>query len=89
MNSRARLYQLICGMLLAAVSAAPAMAGSNTWSGVGPPGGLVQKIVYSPKSPTSAYMIGVNGFYRSTDGGMTWTNVKSARAGRQIPWPSR
>jgi len=78
MNSRTPLPQLIVAIFaitMLAFGAPPSVAGTNQWSAVGPPGGSVTKIVYNPTSPTNVYLVGAGGFYRSTDGGTTWTNV--------------
>jgi uncharacterized repeat protein (TIGR01451 family) len=77
MNSRTRLFQLVCGLAVVATGAAASFAGTNQWTAVGPSGGSVTRIAYDPATPTNVYLVGSGGFYRSTDGGTTWTNVRS------------
>jgi uncharacterized repeat protein (TIGR01451 family) len=47
-------------------------ADANAWTALGPSGGLVNKVVFNPSSPTTVYAIAGPGFYRSTDGGASW-----------------
>jgi uncharacterized repeat protein (TIGR01451 family) len=50
----------------------PVWSAINAWTGIGPAGGTVNKIVYNPSTPNIVYAIAVGGFYRSQDGGVSW-----------------
>lgn len=54
-----------------------ANAATNSWTAVGPVGGLVQKVLYNPSNPSIVYMISAGGFQRSQDGGMTWQTIRN------------
>jgi photosystem II stability/assembly factor-like uncharacterized protein len=51
-------------------------AGVNTFSAIGPTGGEINKIVFSP-TPKTVFTIATGGFFRSQDGGVSWQLIKS------------
>jgi uncharacterized repeat protein (TIGR01451 family) len=77
MTDRYRLAQAAAAYVAftAALISAPAIAGSNAWTQVGPDGGFVRDIAYHLTSPSIVYLAGGAGFFRSTDGGETWQLV--------------
>jgi uncharacterized repeat protein (TIGR01451 family) len=55
----------------------PVWSAINGWTGIGPAGGTVNKIVYNPSTPSIVYAIATGGFYRSQDGGLSWQLMMS------------
>lgn len=45
----------------------------NVWTPIGPPGGMVTGLAFDPSMPFLAYASTAGGFFRSTDGGASWT----------------
>ena len=77
MQRRARLkYLFWCGAgWLAGLSTQPTLAGTNTMTRVGPYGGYVSEVAFHPTNPSIVYAATGAGFYRSTDGGVSWQIV--------------
>jgi uncharacterized repeat protein (TIGR01451 family) len=65
---------LVAAFLLCASANVPSAV--NDWTGIGPAGGTVNKIVYS-KTAKTVFLIAVGGFYRSQDGGVSWQLIYS------------
>lgn len=74
MNVGVRFFALWAAWMLSNV----APAGMNTWTAIGPPGGQVNKIAFSPNSPNIVYALSAGGFQRSTDGGVSWQLVQAS-----------
>ncbi len=72
MDFRARMA------LVAVMFTAPGLtcAGINSWTGLGPDGGLVTRFAYDPTTPTTVYVAAEGGLFRSLDAGITWTLLK-------------
>lgn len=68
------------GLTIGQLFVTPAIAGTNSFTPVGPYGGAVYKVVYHPTNPTIAYAATSGGFYRSTDGGSQWQLVDDTMA---------
>jgi hypothetical protein len=62
--------------LLLALAPTLALGGVNSWTHIGPEGGSVTKIVRHPTSADILYLNAFSGFFRSTDGGVSWQLVK-------------
>src|SRR5262245_53130505 len=62
------LSSCAAGLLLAGA----AVAGSNTFTSVGPHGGTVYRLAWHPTDSSIVYATATSGFHRSTDGGATW-----------------
>jgi MprA protease rhombosortase-interaction domain-containing protein len=69
-----RLVGLVVACLLCLAHRASAAV--NGWTGIGPTGGYVNKVVFSQDGKT-AYAIATGGFYRSQDGGVSWQLVRN------------
>jgi photosystem II stability/assembly factor-like uncharacterized protein len=55
---------------------APALAGVNEWSSLGPPGGGVTNLVIAPSNPNIIYLIApLAGIFKSVDGGDHWVSI--------------
>jgi len=52
-------------------------AETGTWTQLPLYGGSIYCLAIDPKTPTTMYADTLNGLYRSTDGGATWTVVKT------------
>jgi len=52
-----------------------AQAGINSWSPRGPFGGIVTSVVINPANPSVAYAAARYALYKSTDSGVTWTEL--------------
>lgn len=63
-------------LLLLAAFAAPALAGVNTWTPVGPDGGAVRAIAFHPSQPGVMFAAAGYSIYRSADRGQSWTMVR-------------
>src|SRR5438105_1975446 len=48
-------------------------AGLNQWTSNGPEGGDVRALAIDPQTPTTLYAGTLNGVFKSTDGGASWT----------------
>lgn len=66
-----RTFALAFSIGLTWVSA-PASAGTNTFTPVGPEGGGVNDLAWHPTDPNIVYAATNGGIYRSTDGGSHW-----------------
>jgi len=55
------------------IAGTPAIAGVNSWTVGGPPGGDTRSIAFHPTRPSIALAQARGGIHRSTDGGATWT----------------
>ncbi len=53
-----------------------AHAATNAWTSLGPEGGSIVRVVYSP-TPGTVFLIATGGFYRSQDGGVSWQLIYS------------
>lgn len=53
--------------------AATASAGNGVWSSNGPDGGIVYEVRFDPNVVTTMYATTRGGFFRSEDGGITWS----------------
>jgi uncharacterized repeat protein (TIGR01451 family) len=67
-----RLAAVLAAVMLFGPVAASAAV--NALSAIGPAGGVVNKILFSA-TPNVAFLINYGGFYRSQDGGVSWTLV--------------
>jgi uncharacterized repeat protein (TIGR01451 family) len=56
-----------------AVCSIDSVAGENTWTTSGPYGGPVPQVVFDPVSPSVAYARSGKTFFKSVDGGISWT----------------
>ena len=75
-SSRLPMAALFYGAgLLVGLLAEPSFAGTNAFTSVGPYGGTVNKVVYHPTNPSIVYAATGAGFYRSTNGGVSWQVV--------------
>src|SRR5882757_244001 len=71
MNRRATV---LSALLLLAPLARPALAGTDSWTRVGPDSGLVRTFAAAPSRPSTVYVgLGLGGAFRSLDGGATWS----------------
>ena len=59
-------------LFVATVFAGTVHAAVGSWSSTGPSGGSVSKIEFHVSNPSIAYAGGEGGFFRSSDGGLTW-----------------
>jgi photosystem II stability/assembly factor-like uncharacterized protein len=77
MKSKKSAFMLIMLLTISAFSMDP-FAGSNVWTPIGPEGGMVKDISFSPASPS---MIGAatygGGIFISTNGGSTWNAMNT------------
>ena len=67
--------------LLGQLLGPPAVAGTNSFTHVGPYGGSVEEVDFHPSNPSIAYAASSSGFYRSTDGGRHWLVEQEAPNG--------
>jgi photosystem II stability/assembly factor-like uncharacterized protein len=58
--------------LLLLLSFVSATAGVNTFTSVGPAGGVMHDVAFHPTDPSIAYAAGDRAFFRSIDGGLNW-----------------
>ncbi|HEX4962770.1 MAG TPA: hypothetical protein VF173_18185 [Thermoanaerobaculia bacterium] len=71
---RFRLTAPLFAVLLFAGLAAPAMAGADRWTRIGPDAAAIQCVAAAPSRPEIAYAgLGMGGVFRSADGGKSWT----------------
>lgn len=70
------LFRLLALCLLPITSLA--LAGPGIWTSSGPEGGSVLQLAVDPAAPDTIYLSGINGAYRSTDTGVTWTRLNIA-----------
>ncbi len=54
-----------------------AWAGPADWTGQGPFGGRVTRVIVDPASPSRLYATTGNGFFRSVDGGLSWQRAET------------
>jgi uncharacterized repeat protein (TIGR01451 family) len=52
-----------------------ATAGVNTWTGVGPEGGMLFQVLFSPGAPDTVYARSPTTLYRSMNSGGTWQRI--------------
>jgi photosystem II stability/assembly factor-like uncharacterized protein len=76
-HSRRSGWLLLPPVLAAAWTAlawtvAPAAAGTNVWTSLGPSGGLVSTVAVDPADPQVVYAGSVGGVFKSLDGGASW-----------------
>ena len=64
--------QCLRAVVLFALFALPAVAGTNRWTIKGPDGGIVIRLAFDPTDPTIAYAASDNGIFRSVDAGQHW-----------------
>lgn len=55
-----------------------AIAGTNSWTPLGPSGGSVYDIEFHPTDAATMYVATSNGFYRSTDSATSWQQTSTA-----------
>jgi photosystem II stability/assembly factor-like uncharacterized protein len=76
MTTRNRWREIVFGALISCLAftvAAPASAGENFWTSVGPDGGKVTALAVHPTTPRVVYAgTSGGGVFKSTDGGRTW-----------------
>jgi photosystem II stability/assembly factor-like uncharacterized protein len=72
LRSRAALLLLAVGLLF---TRRTALAGSDAWTGGGPPGEVVNALLVDPSDPAALFAATNRGIYRSTDGGAGWTSI--------------
>ncbi|RPJ58780.1 MAG: hypothetical protein EHM23_16375, partial [Acidobacteria bacterium] len=53
------------------------VAGTNGWTNVSPPGGIVRSIIFDSKDPNLVFADGPGVIYRSTDAGRSWEELSS------------
>jgi uncharacterized repeat protein (TIGR01451 family) len=70
------MFAAICALIGITFPVATATAGVNIFTPIGPAGGLMYDVAFHPTDPAIAYAAGESGFYRSTDGGMSWQLVQ-------------
>lgn len=72
---------------VAILVAAPvvAWAGNGFWSSNGPYGGLTYDMVIDPATPSNLYATSRGGFFRSNDGGSSWSRAQSGIVG-SVSW---
>ncbi len=79
------LRRLIVTLLVVVASPpASAFAQFDTWTSVGPDGGTVQALAVHPTTPDVLYAGGVNGLFKSVDGGGTWWRAEAGLGSRTI-----
>ncbi len=61
--------------LIALCSSAPAGAGTNQFTQVGPDGGFIRQVQFHPSNPLIMHALTTGGYYRSTDSGLHWQLV--------------
>lgn len=61
--------------LIAAWWTAPAGAGTNQFTQVGPDGGFIRQVQFHPSNPLIMHALTAGGYYRSTDSGLHWQLV--------------
>ena len=67
-------------LTLAVFSPLPARAGINQWTTRGLDGLASQSLAIDPSNPSRIYAAaGVNGLFRTADGGKTWTGLTALR----------
>jgi uncharacterized repeat protein (TIGR01451 family) len=49
-----------------------AIAGTNSWTSLGPDGGAISDLKFHPADSATMYALGPVGFYRSSDAGASW-----------------
>jgi photosystem II stability/assembly factor-like uncharacterized protein len=59
--------------LVAVCATSPSVAGINRWTQSGPQGGSVPLVRIDPVTPSTVYAVADRALYRSTDGGVTWS----------------
>jgi photosystem II stability/assembly factor-like uncharacterized protein len=64
---------IVAGLTVALAPAAGAAV--NSWSPIGPSGEAVMQIAFGATSPSTAYLAGGSGIYRTTDAGASWQVV--------------
>lgn len=57
--------------------ASGAVAGSNTWTALGPSGGAVYDLAFHPTEAATMYAATSAGFYRSNDSGSSWQRTSA------------
>jgi hypothetical protein len=62
---------LALGLASLGISTA-AIAGTNSWTDVGPDGGNVAKVIFHPTVPDTLFAMTYSGLYRSQDAGGSW-----------------
>lgn len=67
---------LIC-LTIAALPAAPASAGINEWTAIGPADGDIVALVVDPATPDLVYAALNGGVYKSTDGAARWSRTNT------------
>lgn len=66
-------------LLSALLSASTCWAGKNVWTPIGPWGEYVDSLALDPNNSTTLYAGTLKGFFKTTDGGASWTLVNGAR----------
>ncbi len=84
LNCLLRRFALLVGVLAASHAWAQSVP---SWNAIGPTGGSLITLMADPSAPTSALYVGteMNGVFRSTDAGATWSAANSGMAaGRHV-----
>jgi hypothetical protein len=84
LNYLLRRFALLVGVLAASHAWAQAVP---SWNSIGPTGGSLIALIADPSAPTTALYVGteMNGVFRSSDGGTTWSAANSGMAaGRHV-----
>src|SRR5262245_8622390 len=55
----------------------PVWAGINEWTSIGPEGGTIRLLVNDPHNPNTVFAASPGGFFKSTNGGVSWRAVGS------------
>ena len=84
-RSTARALSLIAITAAAAICAPRlAVAGVNTWTPLGPAGGRIADVEFSPSVQGELYLAAMSGFHRSTLAGASWTLTRENFGSRPI-----
>jgi photosystem II stability/assembly factor-like uncharacterized protein len=72
-------------LLILAAAAVPARAAAPAWTPLGPFGGSVQTLAVAPSDARTVYAaLGVQGAFRSADGGVSWTPIHAGTAASNV-----
>ena len=74
MRLRSLIHSSLSAAALVVVCTQAAAAGTGTWTRTGPFGGGITAVVLDPASSATVYASSLNGIFKSTDGGTSWSN---------------
>ncbi|HEX3555977.1 MAG TPA: hypothetical protein VIA62_22395 [Thermoanaerobaculia bacterium] len=80
------MRQTILSLFLLSIclAAAPAAAGVNFWSPIGPDGGTITTLTASPRNSSLLYAATMGGVFRSADGGDHWVRASRGLARNDV-----